>query len=395
VGNRVKEPAVAESSAGLDAAIANQAEAVTAKAPSRSTWRKVYLAALAVSILGAGSWAVWYRTRPLPVPAGIETIANTLIVKDAQGRELWRHEFPWPLDPMYRLPYEAGKIWFAADVDGDGETEVVFGYYPETLPENEASRPNDVFCFSEDGKRTKWRFGVGRPKVSTVSGIDYFPPYWLSNVKLVPGSSPSRTRIVVSSFHHVEYPNQVAVLDGQGKLVGEYWHPGHLMKAGFADLDGDGKQKLLLAGVNNAQHAATLVVFDPDNVRGTAAGLAEPRLGFQGLPQGTEEAVVLFPRTCLAVGGPKQEPYNRVTNLIVTKDRLQVEVSAGVSAADPREILYDLDYGLHALAVDAFPPFQQAHREWERAGILKHSLYPDEIKRFADDVIVRRRHPEQ
>jgi len=390
LGGRVENMAAAESVSGPESTDSREAE-TAAKPPARASRSRIYAAAVVVAILGAVSWAVWDRLRPPRIPAGIDTIANTLIVKDVERRELWRHVFPWPLDPLYRTPYEAGRFWFASDIDGDGETEVVFGYYPETLPENEDSRLHEVFCFSQDGKRIKWLFRVGRPKITALNGVDYFPPYWIGNVKLVPGRPPHRARIVVSSIHHIEYPNQVVVLDGQGKLTGEYWHPGHLTNMGFADLDGDGKQKLLLAGVNNAEHAATLLVFDPDKVGGTPQELAEPQSGFQGMPRGTDLATVFFPRTCLALAGPKQEAYNRVTNLIVTKERLQVQVSLGTNPVDARANLYDLDYDLRVRSIEARSAFLQAHRELEHAGILKHSLYPDEIRQIAERVIVKRR----
>lgn len=392
VGNRVKEPAVAESCGELNAAIVSQAEALTTTVPTHSTRRKAYVAALAVSFLCAAAWAVWYHARPLPVPAGIETIANTLIVKDGQGRELWRHVFSRPLRDMYRDPFAEQRMWFASDVDGDGATEIVFTYIPMPSQEDEGVGLGEVLCFSQNGERIKWRFLPGQRKVTDNSGVEYFPPYGITNVKLVPGRSPRDARIVVSSIHHQESPNQVAVLDGRGKLVGEYWHPGHLHSMAFADLGGNGRQKLLLAGVNNAQHSATMIVFDPDHVGGTSTELADASLGLRGFAPGTEVAIVFFPRTCLVLEGPKRDPYNRVVGLTVTKDRLELVVTPGIDRSDPRGLLYDLDYDLRVRSVDALPQFQQSHLEMERAGILKHPLYPDEIKQIAKQVIVRH-HP--
>ncbi len=388
-GSRTQEPA-AESGSVRDAIIANQVDAAAPPVPVPATWRKVYLAALAVALLGATAWAVYYLTRPVPVPGGIDILGNALIVKDVQGRELWRHEFPHRLHPSYNLPGYAERMWFASDVDGDGETELVFGHTSDALPENEGSRINEVLCFSGNGRRIKWRFQPGRPKLIDNNGAEYFPPYAPTIVKLAPGRSPRDARIVISSQHHQEFPNQVAVLDGSGRLVGEYWHPGHLTIATFANLNGDGRQKLLLAGVNNAQHSATLVVFDVDRVHGTSTELADPRLGLQGLEPGTEEAVILFPRTCLVREGPREEPYNRVVGLKVTENRLEIVVGPSTHPDDPRGLLYNLDYGLRVRSVAALPAFQQSHREMERAGILKHSLYPDEIKQLAERVIVRR-----
>jgi hypothetical protein len=80
-----------------------------------------------------------------------------------------------------------------------------------------------------------------------------------------------------------------------------------------------------------------------------------------------------------------------VAGLTVTKDRLEIVVSPSIDRNDQRGLLYNLDYGLRVRSVDALPAFQQSHLEMERAGILKHSLFPDEIKQIAKQVIVKRR----
>lgn len=103
------------------------------------------------------------------------------------------------------------------------------------------------------------------------------------------------------------------MLNGKGTLTGEYWHPGHLA---HADLNRDGKELLLAGGMNNAYQSATLVVFDPANVRGAAreTDASAPELGLRDFPPGTELRVVLFPRTCIA----RLKPYNRVSSASFT-----------------------------------------------------------------------------
>jgi len=79
-----------------------------------------------------------------------------------------------------------------------------------------------------------------------------------------------------------------------GKVVGEYWHPGHLLHLAHVDLDGDGREELLLAGVNNGHHAATLVVFDPSNVSGTADQLTDSRFS-SGTSKAPRSTYSFFP----------------------------------------------------------------------------------------------------
>jgi len=383
--------AAADASANVD-----QVGSVSAIAPNATTAsvRGPWIFVVIVTLLAilAVVWVARNAALPIGTPAVIETVANTLIVRDGEGRESWRHVFPRKLSSGYSLPSWVNQMWFAGDIDGDGETEVVFGYLPEVVPEDADSQVQEVLCFSQDGKRVKWRFRPGRPKLIDNTGDQYFPPYWLNAIKLVPGRSPKGARIVVSSRHHEDAPNQIAVLNGQGRLVGEYWHPGHLFQVGFADLDGDEKPKLLLGGVNNGAHAATLLVFDPDNVSGTATGLSDARFGLRDLPAGTERAVVIFPRACLAREGPTPEPYNRLIELKITKNRLHLVVTAGILTSDPRYLIYQMDYGLNIHAVIASTAFQQTHLNWERSGFLNHALFPNEIDQLASRVIVERRY---
>src|SRR5581483_7734550 len=129
------------------------------------------------------------------------------------------------------------------------------------------------------------------------TGREYSPPYFISNVHVIP-ILDSEPRILVSSNHHLHNPNQIAILDADGKLVSEYWHSGHLLTVIHADIDDDGQPEVLLAGVNNGYGLATLIVFDPRNVRGVST---QPFRQLLDCEPGSELAVVLFSRTCVSV----------------------------------------------------------------------------------------------
>src|SRR5262249_55602418 len=155
--------------------------------------------------------------------------------------ELWRKNLPGEFDDHY-----AGNDHrtLLADLNGDRRSEVLFLHTMR--------RESSVLrCFSPDGDEL-WHFTVGRP-VHTANAT-FAPPYWVHKFLVLPDKEP---RIVISSFHHLYYPAQVVVLSGSGKLVGEYWHAGHLPVVEFADLDHDGKSEIYVAGVNNARRAAT------------------------------------------------------------------------------------------------------------------------------------------
>src|SRR5258708_39019554 len=78
-------------------------------------------------------------------------------------------------------------------------------------------------------------------------------------------------------------PNQIAVLDSNGKTISEYWHSGGLIDMVLADLDGDGREEIVATGIANGHdHQATLVVLDPDRVFGASTDV-RPEFQIHGM----------------------------------------------------------------------------------------------------------------
>jgi len=309
-----------------------------------------------------------------PVDYRIET--STVIATDDEGREAWRHKFP---ERLAKTAYEgepAVRRCAFADIDDDGGVETLFVYVPLDF----ASIGTVLYCFAEDG-RVKWQFVPGKAIKDTRQ--EYFPPYFISNVKVIPVEK-SCTRILVSSNHYLHNPNQIAMLDEDGTLVSEYWHSGHLYAVAHADLNNDGVEEILLAGVNNGYRLATLVIFDARNVSGASS---QPGRQIFGFPPGTEKAVVLFPRSCVS----KNAPYNRTMELRITREqRIVLAVCEGVSEQrNPGVMIYELDYGLRVVNCRPDSHLYEAHRALELQGLLDHSWTEDENKRLRSQVIVK------
>jgi len=307
-------------------------------------------------------------------PTDFRIEVSTLIVVDGQGREVWRHQFPARLAQTAYGDRNLVKRCTFADLDGDGRIETLFVYVPLDF----VSQGQTLFCFSEEGE-VKWEFVPGRT-VKDSTGREYVPPYFISNVNIVPFSHP---RILVSSNHYLHNPNQIAMLDINGKLVSEYWHSGHLLSVAHADLNNDGIEEILLAGVNNGYRQATLVIFDSRNVSGVSS---QPGRQILELFPGTEKAVILFPRTCVS----KESSYNRVMELHVTRERrVMVAVAEGISEAkNPGVMIYELDFNLNVINARPDSHLQEAHRALELQGLLDHSWTEEENERLKQQVIV-------
>jgi hypothetical protein len=316
-------------------------------------------------------------------PADFRVQGSELIAINAKSRELWRHKFSWPLRESAYAETERFVHSWIGDLDGSGEHQFLF----DTLAYKAGSVGTPVICFHANGK-IKWQFEPGRI-VTDRSGDRMIPPYPANSLEVIQAKDPSKTRIVVSSNHYVSQANQVAILDIDGRVAGEYWHPGHLLHLEQVDLEGTGRNMLLLAGVNNGDHRATLVVLDPLKIIGlvTPKKMQDHRFELLNMSAAHEKAVVLFPRSCVSIG----QPYTRATAVQVTKERIIVMVAEGYGELYPG-LVYELDYGLHVVnVVPAGIQMQQRHQELEAQGKLDHPFdAAKECERLKAEVIVRR-----
>jgi len=159
-----------------------------------------------------------------------------------------------------------------------------------------------------------------------------------------------------------------------------------LLSVAHADLDGDGHEEVLLAGVNNGYRQGTVVIFDSRRVTGVSR---QPDRQILGMEPGTERAVILLPRTCVS----KNALYTRVSELRITRERrIVVVVAEGVSEArNPGGMIYEFDFGLNVVNARPDSHLQEAHRELEAAGELDHPWTEKENQRLRSQVVVMRR----
>lgn len=352
-----------------------EAEVISQAAPEKGRTRRGFrvsyvAAALGVAVLVSfGAWRALISRGP---PAELRVEGNDLVVTNPTGHGLWRYAFS---QPLLTAPYAFGESlrfvrWFG-DLDGDGKTELLFIQHAV----NRADVGAPLYCFSQDGK-VRWQFIAGR---SVRNRTETF-----SNVYFTSRFVVSRTgKVIVGSSHVHSYPFQIAILDSGGRLLGEYWHSGHLTYLQLADLEGDGTEEILAAGVNNAYGQATLVVLD--RVDGASQGPPGSPLQLEDFGPSHEKAVVFFPRSCLT---EKFEPYNRAVNLTVNDDLIEVQVSQVHHEHGPYTI-YQLNRKLEVVGLIVSDSFHNRHKELEAEGKLDHPASAREIENLKRVRIVR------
>lgn len=343
----------------------------------RFLWNGVIAAG---SMLLALSVGVYYM---LVVPHGpmanFQVHSNFVSAVNAGGQELWRHRFGYIQNELGYVSIARPQISWMGDW-GKGQKLLL-----QTAPISISYLGNDVFCFSDSGK-VEWTFR-NRHSVGDAGGSTMVPPYFVNGIQVLRRRNPADTRIVVSSNHYIEQADQVAVLDTNGHLLAEYWHPGHLTRLGKADLDGDGSEEVILGGVNNGNHQATLVVLDPWSMRGpsTPAVMDDNRFRIIGMPAAKEKAVVFFPRTVVSA----KEGYTRVSEVRVLPDRIVVIVAEGMDEGAPH-IVYELSYDLRVVALSPDNGVVRRYQALVERGELDHEFNSAESERLKGGVRVIR-----
>ena len=257
-------------------------------------------------------------------------------------------------------------VWFE-NVDQDPGIETLFSYEPANYTQHRTA----LICFSEEG-REKWRFSAGR-EVSDRQRT--FSPYFIiGNFFITSLGKGGSKGIVVSSHHAVWWPHQVAVLDGGGRLLGEYWRSGRLYDNQLSDLDGDGVDEFLAAGYNIGYHATTLVVLDPRKVAGASRQEPGDPHQLQSFSEGTEKARIVFPRTCINAA------FENWTNVRMNVTAESVRITSIERMRDPAyAVTYTLDPQLRLRECRWDEALIRLHRDLEQKGVLKHRLTEAEM----------------
>lgn len=180
------------------------------------------------------------------------------------------------------------------------------------------------------GGKMAWSVRPGR-EIRTPLGRSYPHAYDLRWLGVLTKPRPDGGQIVSVSTQGGSWVCVVEVWTLEGKRVAEYFHPGWFFTMRIFDFDGDGREEILLGGVNNSfgdsgegDQGATLVVLDPLRIEGQGTVLPDDDRQVAGLPTAKERSVLLFP--CFEAR-PTAHRFCRV--LAITPQLGSIEVMIG------------------------------------------------------------------
>ena len=341
-------------------------------APHTNRWRvlKVLASMAALGLMAYVSIRTFAGHDDRPQSGRLD--GTLLTIMNAEGDDLWSKSFRDGFWPEYYDQGVAPRMWFG-DLDGDGHTDVLLLYHPAVGPRLHSST---LICYSDRGKE-KWRWTPGR-QLPELQGA---PATFRSVALVVLKATPKKgRRIIVSSIDDPWWPNQIAVLDSNGKVISEYWHSGHLDHLALVDLDGDGRQEIVATGISNGYHQATMIVLDPDRVFGASIEAARPEIQIHGMGIAQERIRLLFPRSDL---NKALFVYNAAGEATAENGSIQLSVK---ECLQPPGCLmwYRFDRQFHLLTAYADEGFRSAHAQFYAKGKGAHSFSPEEQAEFQE-----------
>jgi DNA-binding winged helix-turn-helix (wHTH) protein len=262
----------------------------------RPIWKRPAAVAVAIVLIGLAVLLSARHVSHTQEPSRVAVNGRVLAMLDQEGGAIWHFELPSRNPPPLPDPADFERPHpVIADLD-DGKKELLYVVHDDDA----GAAADTVYCFGPTGK-VRWTHQIGRELQSISTARVYPKHYSLTWIGVLHRATPAGGKILVGGHRGGSSMFCIELLTSQGKVVGEYYHPGWLWAIGLMDLDGDGSDEIILGGVNNAygnlpgfDHPMTLVVLDSLHVQGQGPAPDSDDRHFQGLSSGRERAVLFF-----------------------------------------------------------------------------------------------------
>jgi hypothetical protein len=266
-------------------------------------------------------------------PTYAEIKNYVLYAYNNEAEVIWKKGVPglpdWhsttPFDPERSYPK---RFLSVDDVDGDGFNEVLL-----VGPSLQGEFTSDtLYCFNRSGD-LRWQTGVG-PMISFGQpGTARHSRPKIIDFLVMRKSAGAKPQIFILTNEQIYSPTKLLEVSAEdGSIMQSYFNRGGCSILLQKDIDLDGKEELLLCGVNDGFNRACLAVLDPSRIGGCS-----PLPPSEMPPEGTggqEMYYILFPRWQIQPGG-RRRLYNYVRRLVDLQGS-GVDVAVAEYLDDPR-----------------------------------------------------------
>ncbi len=293
---------------------------------NRVTTLSVLGALITVSAIG-----ILILRSPSPEVVIVDLVGRSVVQGlDRNGREIWRQQFGQVLADNYPNP-QRGPTPLTILTEG----EFLIGAAVMAAPDD---APASLLLLDPADGHILWsREAAWQAPLSAQGPLQY---QWTQSIKW-PGEG---NVLAVGVIDGRWYSGGVQFITSGNRLLATYYHPGNVHCSGVFDLDGDGREALLLRGDNSSarflrdlvpfetrSHCGFVLLLEPPNVFGQAfpysRGIPTNR-DWPGIEEARERAYLLIPPVTPDAEGS-------VIGLEITKDA-QGEYVLEAETADRR-----------------------------------------------------------
>jgi len=341
-------------------------------------WLKWAIGGAAVLVL-AGAFLI-FREKPVRrQPADFTIDGSYLVILDKQKRELWRRgtglEDLKP-EAFYRAFFQVVNKGednmlpelIIRDINGDGDSEVLFA------PRRERDQTGEgrLICYDRRGEKL-WSFQAGRE--IRCGAKTFSPDFRIAGFLCHDLDGDGRLETIVESFHAPDWPCQLAVLDSTGALIGEFWNSGYLREIAFHDITGDGREEIIVCGVNNEYRGGCLAVFDTRRISGSSPQSADYACG------GVGPGSMLF-----YVITPQSEVSAAFGHWVAGFRNLEITGNNWIRATTEDGLMAEFDFGLRCLQVSASNGYKSSHQDYVAAGKIASPLGEAYYEKYRQEI---------
>lgn len=323
------------------------------------------------------------KTTIIPIPADFKINNSALIILDKKGKDLWQYdtgienlvdeeEYKKYFQYKKNRPGECTRDLphlMIKDINNDSLPEVLFSI--QTI--NEFGE-GEILCFDSKGNII-WTFKSER-ELKFGKKV-YSPDYRILGFDVFDLDHDGKLEIIVNSAHLPDFPSQLAILDSEGNVLGEYWNSGRLQDFACTDINDDSRLELIVAAMNNEYAKPSLIVFDISLIEGSSPQNKEFYKCNEFKP-GSEKYYVLFPKVEEVFIEGLMESISRID--ILKNNRIRA-TSAGSN------IIYEFDYGLILQDVRLSHSFQYKYERAYAEGKIDSELSEEYIRNLAQGLL--------
>lgn len=295
-----------------------------------------------------------------PVTAQITVEANRLAVHNNVEQELWSYSFTEPLQPLN--PGQEARRIYVGDLTGDQSPEVIaFVHFANRPGGAGGSSLGRLYCFSSTGQ-VLWTFEPDQRL--QFAGREFSPPWQFKCLTVF--ETAEEKRIAVAVAHDTWWPSLLLVLDGRGRLRGQFVNSGWIVS--LSHLQVPSGNFLLAGGYSNAHQSGMLAVLDAGRVAGSSPENAGSQYQCSNCSREQPLRYFVFPRSELNAFTPTQKP--RVEEIRIHQGTFEAHTLEHLNGV---EGVYEFTSDFELKAAGFSDPHRGLHRELEAAGKITHA----------------------